>query len=163
MRFSTFMYRPFEQQPSQASLRSERDVSQLVVKKAHGGVSRVRGRRWRSGPHAVGDSQEGKSIVLGVVVQFIARPGMRAALAAHLAESAVAARDEPGTILFTVAISPTEPDVVWAYEVYADEAAQKAHESTSQYAAARRKTGDLLGAEPHASPLSDVVGKGVPS
>ena len=97
----------------------------------------------------------------GVMIKFNAQPGRGDALADHLAQSADLAQDEPGTELWIVHRSPTDPDTVWVYEVYASDAARAAHEATDAYQKAREGTGALLGGPPEVIPLIPVGGKGL--
>ena len=98
---------------------------------------------------------------VGVLLKFIAKPGMKAALEAHLIEQAGIAGGEPGTLCFVVHASPIEPDAVFLYEAYVNEGAKALHESASTYAAVREKTGHLTVGHPVAIPLLPLKGKGL--
>ena len=98
---------------------------------------------------------------VGVVIRFKAQPGRAGELSRHLLASAPAGADESGTLVWTVHSSAAEPDEVWVYEVYADRAAQEAHEATPAYSAAREKTGDFLAGPPEVFPLLPLGGKGL--
>lgn len=51
--------------------------------------------------------------------------------------AAASVRDEPGCLVFDVLHDRSEPDLVWLYEVYVDEAAFEAHMRTPHYLASR--------------------------
>jgi quinol monooxygenase YgiN len=66
---------------------------------------------------------------IGVLIHFVAKPGQRDALAAHLLQAASGYAAEQGTELFTISLSPGHDDEVVVFETYRDEAAKRAHES----------------------------------
>lgn len=84
----------------------------------------------------------------GVMIKMRAQTGKRDALAAHVTETMQLAMREPGTLSWTVHLSPVEADVVWLYEVYADEEARRAHETSAGYTTAKAQTGALLAGPP---------------
>ena len=98
---------------------------------------------------------------IGAIIKMTARAGEREALVARLLKTAEAAQGETGAEIFTVSVSPDEPDVVWIYESYTDEAAQQAHKSSETYAASRQKTDAMLSAAPETFPLVPMGGKGL--
>jgi quinol monooxygenase YgiN len=51
--------------------------------------------------------------------------------------AAASVRDEPGCLVFDVLRDRSDPDLVWLYEVYTDEAAFEAHMRTSHFLASR--------------------------
>lgn len=73
----------------------------------------------------------------GVMLKLVAQSGKRDELVAHLMATVEGFRAETGLELWVINLSPTEPDAVWIYEVYADQAAKEAHEAPACYAAAR--------------------------
>jgi quinol monooxygenase YgiN len=94
-----------------------------------------------------------------VFIKFIAQPGKRDALVAHLTSVGKASEAEIGTEAFSVHISPIDSNAVFVYELYTDAKAKEAHESTSSYAFARAKTGEMLAGPPEVFPLIAVGGK----
>jgi quinol monooxygenase YgiN len=98
---------------------------------------------------------------IGVVIAFKAKPGQRDALANHLSSAAQSYRDEVGTELFIVSLSPVDPDSVIVFEVYASEAAKAAHEAAPGYATIRAGTGVFLAGAPKITPLITIGGKGL--
>jgi quinol monooxygenase YgiN len=95
------------------------------------------------------------------MIKFIAAPGKRDELAQHLSQTAQLWQSEPGTLLWTVHLSPIEPESVWVYEVYSSPEAKAAHETGDAYAAARAGTNALLGGPPEVFPLIPLGGKGL--
>ena len=53
------------------------------------------------------------------------------------ANAAASVRDEPGCLTFDVMRDRSDPDLVWLYEVYVDEAAFEAHTRTAPFLASR--------------------------
>lgn len=51
--------------------------------------------------------------------------------------AASSVRDEPGCLVFDVVRDRNDPDLVWLYEVYTDEAAFEAHMLTAHFLASR--------------------------
>ena len=51
--------------------------------------------------------------------------------------AASSVRDEPGCLVFDVVRDRSDPDLVWLYEVYTDEAAFEAHLLTAHFLASR--------------------------
>jgi quinol monooxygenase YgiN len=98
---------------------------------------------------------------IGVVITFKAKPGERDALANHLSSAAQSYRDEAGTELFIVSLSPVDSDSVIVFEVYASEAAKAAHEAVPGYPTIRAGTGAFLAGAPKITPLISVNGKGL--
>ncbi len=96
---------------------------------------------------------------IGVFLQFRAKPGMRNELAIHLVQASESYADEAGTEVFTIHVSPVEPDTVLVYERYRDAQAKETHESAPGYAAIRDKTDTFLAGPPLALPLLYVGGK----
>lgn len=64
----------------------------------------------------------------GGFVKLVARPGGKSALLDFLRwDAEVTKAQEPGTLRFDIWESTNEPDVVYLYEAYVDEAAFAAH------------------------------------
>ena len=66
----------------------------------------------------------------GHIARFRARPGQRDALMDALRFMFEQVKEEPGTLLYMMHASASEPDVVWFYERYADAAAFEHHRTT---------------------------------
>ncbi|MCY1283717.1 (4S)-4-hydroxy-5-phosphonooxypentane-2,3-dione isomerase [compost metagenome] len=66
------------------------------------------------------------------------KPGsLDAFMAAMRINAAASVRDEPGCLVFDVLQDRSDPDLVWLYEVYVDEAAFEAHMRTAHFLASR--------------------------
>lgn len=66
------------------------------------------------------------------------KPGSLEAFMEAMRINAVASvRDEPGCLVFDVLRDRSDPDRVWLYEVYTDEAAFEAHMQTPHFLASR--------------------------
>jgi quinol monooxygenase YgiN len=79
--------------------------------------------------------------------RFAAKDGLAGKVRAALEEAAVTAAAEPGTLLYLIHDSQTEPDTIWMYELYASAEAQAAHSGSEATARLRAAVADLL-AEP---------------
>jgi quinol monooxygenase YgiN len=97
----------------------------------------------------------------GVIITFKAIEGQRDALAKHLLDAAHSYSGEMGTELFTVNLSPVDPDAVIVFETYASDAAKTAHEAAPGYGIIRAKMGSFLAGPPQIVPLLPVGGKGL--
>ena len=79
--------------------------------------------------------------------RFAAKEGLAGKVREALEDAAVAAAAEPGTLLYLIHDSQTEPDTIWMYELYASLEAQAAHSGSEATARLRAAVADLL-AEP---------------
>jgi quinol monooxygenase YgiN len=65
---------------------------------------------------------------IAVFAKLVARPGQGAELLEALGPLIRSAmEDEPGTEVYAVHLDPDDGDVVWFYEIFADQAAVEAH------------------------------------
>ncbi|AYC32122.1 antibiotic biosynthesis monooxygenase [Pseudomonas cavernae] len=62
---------------------------------------------------------------------------LEAFMAAIRINATASVRDEPGCLVFDVLQDRSDPDLVWLYEVYVDEAAFEAHMRTPHFLASR--------------------------
>lgn len=69
-----------------------------------------------------------------LLVRLTANKGMRPALLDLLNTYADGLAEEPGTELFIVSMDPDDENIVWLYEIFADEDAENAHRSSSGFA-----------------------------
>lgn len=95
----------------------------------------------------------------GHIVRFMARPGQRDALVAALRPMFETVTREPGTLLYMMHTSASEPDAVWFYERYADKAAFELHRTTAAHDAALAAIGPLLARPPEIHYLNLVASK----
>lgn len=79
-------------------------------------------------------------------IRLTARPGRRDELLGLFHELAVAAADEPGTLVYTFSTVDAEPDMVVTFELFADAAAVEAHKAAG---AVRRVVPQLDGLVAH--------------
>jgi len=70
---------------------------------------------------------------LALAVTWEAKPGEEDAVAALLGQMAQAVRAEPGTLLFWPHRSASDARLFFLYELFADEAAFKAHQETAHF------------------------------
>jgi quinol monooxygenase YgiN len=98
---------------------------------------------------------------VSLLIKFTAKPGMRDALIDLFRSLVTTVNSEAGTIDWAVHISPIEPDAVWLYEVYQDQAAMDLHNSTEINAQAKVKIGELTTGRPEVFPLIPMAGKGL--
>ncbi|WP_285961005.1 putative quinol monooxygenase [Pseudomonas tohonis] len=73
------------------------------------------------------------------------KPGsLDAFMDAMRVNAAASVRDEPGCLVFDVVRDRSDPDLVWLYEVYTDEAAFDAHMDTPHFLASRPLVNPLI-------------------
>jgi quinol monooxygenase YgiN len=97
------------------------------------------------------------------VVKLTAAEGKRDEALAVLGKLVDAAQGEPGTVQYVMHTDSTDPNAIWFYEVYADEAAFQAHAGSSAMAEAMGALGGLLGGPPDMRKLEVVAHKGFPA
>ncbi|MDQ6649213.1 MAG: antibiotic biosynthesis monooxygenase [Actinomycetota bacterium] len=79
---------------------------------------------------------------VAVVAKIMAQDGRRDEVLAVLRRIVEAADEEPGTEVYAVNTQDDEPNVIWIYELYADQAARESHgasETMKQVGAAVRE------------------------
>ena len=85
---------------------------------------------------------------VSVIAKLVAKAGKRDELVEQLGKLVTAAGDEPGTLVYSLNLSTTEPDVVYFFEMYADQDAFAVHGKSDAFKAAGAGIGPLLGARP---------------
>lgn len=100
---------------------------------------------------------------VSVIAKITALPGMRDEMVTVLSDVATAAQDEPGTELYAMNLDKSDENVIWFYEVYADEAALAAHSGSEAMKAAGAKLRDKAAGRPELMVCELVTGKNVPS
>jgi quinol monooxygenase YgiN len=100
---------------------------------------------------------------VAVVAKITALPGLRDEVVSVLSEVVEATKSEPGTLLYAMNVDKTEADVIWFYEVYADDAAFAAHAGSEAMKAAGGKLRDKAAGRPELHFLDLVGGKGMPA
>ena len=100
---------------------------------------------------------------IAVVVKITAAPGKRDEVADSLGNMFSAVEGEEGTLLYILNEDLGNPDVLWMYEYYADQAAFDAHASSPAMAELLGSLGgDLMGAPPELIMANPIKAKGVP-
>ena len=83
-----------------------------------------------------------------LMVRLTANDGMRPALLDLLNTYADGLAEEPGTELFIVSMDPGDANIVWLYEIFADEDAEIAHRASDGFAALMAAMPPLLDGPP---------------
>ena len=96
----------------------------------------------------------------GHVARFAIQPGRRADAIEVLRPMFDQVENEPGTLLYMMHISLKEPDVIWFYEHYQDEAAFTAHTSSATHHDVLEKLIPLLSGDVDVVFLELVAAKG---
>lgn len=98
----------------------------------------------------------------GHVVRFAILPGRRDEALDVLRPMFDQVEEEPGTLLYMMHVSTEEPDVIWFYERYEDEAAFEAHVGSPTHHDVVEKLTPLLDGSVDVSYLELVAAKGWP-
>ena len=83
-----------------------------------------------------------------LMVRLTTNAGMRPALLDLLNTYADGLAEEPGTELFIVSMDPGDANIVWLYEIFADEDAENAHRASEGFAALMAAMPPLLDGPP---------------
>ena len=83
-----------------------------------------------------------------LMVRLTANEGMRPALLDLLNTYANGLAEEPGTELFIVSMDPDDANIVWLYEIFADEDAENAHRSSTGFGVLMNAMPPLLNGPP---------------
>lgn len=83
-----------------------------------------------------------------LMVRLTANAGMRPALLDLLNTYADGLAEEPGTELFIVSMDPGDANIVWLYEIFADEDAENAHRASDGFAVLMAAMPPLLDGPP---------------
>ncbi|HZP14289.1 MAG TPA: putative quinol monooxygenase [Nocardioides sp.] len=97
-----------------------------------------------------------------VIAKITCQPGKRDEVLGVFADLVKAVNDEPGTLIYAMNTDKADPDVVWFYELYTDDAALAAHSGSEAMKAVGPKLGGLLTGRPELFFLEAVDGKGLP-
>jgi quinol monooxygenase YgiN len=98
---------------------------------------------------------------VAVVARLTANDGQRDALAAALQAAVDTAAGESGTIYYILHEDPADEQVLWMYEMYADQAALEHHASSEGYKALGPAIRPYLAARPELNFLKPIGGKGL--
>ena len=98
------------------------------------------------------ESTEPRSALLpgrrSLMVRLTCNEGMRPALLDLLNTYANGLAEEPVTEMFIVALDPDDANVVWLYEIFADEEAENAHRASAGFQNLMQAMPPMLGAPP---------------
>ena len=100
---------------------------------------------------------------VAVIAKITALPGKRDEVVAVLNGVVAATQDEPGTLLYAMNVDKVDEDVIWFYEVYADDAALAAHGGSEAMKAAGGQLRDKAAGRPELHVVELVGGKGLPA
>jgi quinol monooxygenase YgiN len=81
---------------------------------------------------------------IAFVVRLTAAEGRRDEAVATLGKLVEAAESEPGTLQYVLHTDTADPDVIWFYELYADQAGFEAHATSTTMAHVMGSLGGLL-------------------
>lgn len=99
---------------------------------------------------------------LGVLVRIAAVAGGRPALAEALADLRQEAEREAGTLLYHLFADAGDPDLLWAFHLYADQAAFEVHRGSATLKAVQTRIRPLLAYPYEVRKLAPIAGKGLP-
>jgi quinol monooxygenase YgiN len=93
----------------------------------------------------------------GAILQLTAQDGKRDELLRVLTNYVNTLDGEPGTTLFAAAADPSDDDLVWVWEEFADAAAVRDHFEHDFFRALQLELGDLLAGPAAVRPLAPFV------
>lgn len=99
---------------------------------------------------------------IAVLAKVTAKEGQRDALIEAFAPVQQAVDAEEGTLVYAMHTSTDEPDVVWFYELYADQEAFTAHGKSEAMKAAGPSLAPLMAGRPELFILDPKRTKGLP-
>ena len=80
-------------------------------------------------------------------VKLTAQPGQRDQVVAAFDRMLVSVAEEPGTEVYSIHLDDADEDVVWIFEMYADQDALATHSSSPAMATLITEIGPLLGGD----------------
>jgi quinol monooxygenase YgiN len=99
---------------------------------------------------------------LAVIAKITALPGKRDEIVEVLRDVVSATDSEPGTLVYSMNVDKGDENVIWFYELYADEAALAAHGGSEAMKAAGGRLRDKAAGRPELIMLDLVQAKGLP-
>lgn len=90
---------------------------------------------------------------IGMLVRVVAKEGMRPAMLELLNTYADGLASEAGTEVYLMSTDPQNADIVWLYEVFKDQAAQAAHQSSDGFVRLMETMPELLAEPPAILPM----------
>lgn len=98
---------------------------------------------------------------VAVVAKIPAAPGRRDELIAALQIGLETVEGETGTLQYVLHEDAADPDIVWFYEVYADQEALMAHGTSDAFKALGVAMKPFMGGRPELTFLKPLGGKGL--
>jgi len=98
---------------------------------------------------------------VSIIAKITAQPGRRDEVAAVLSGVLTHANEEPGTLAYSLHADGADDDVLWMYELYADQQALTDHSQTETFKALGGAVGALLAGRPELHFAVPVGGKGL--
>jgi quinol monooxygenase YgiN len=98
---------------------------------------------------------------VSVMAKLTAAPGKRDELAEALRALTANADTEPGTIAYSLHADNADANVLWMFELYADDAALATHGSSDVFKAAGKTLAPFLAARPELNFCKPLHGKGL--
>ena len=98
---------------------------------------------------------------VSIIAKIPAAPGKRDELIEALQQGLATAESEPGTLRYIMHADVKDPDVVWFYELYEDQAAATAHGTSDGMKAMGAALAPLLAGRPELTFLTPLGGKGL--
>ena len=97
---------------------------------------------------------------VSVVARITAKEGRRDDVVAILSRMVTATESEPGTLAYSMHADNAEPETVWFFEVYTDEAALAAHGGSDTMKAVGAELRDLVASRPEVHVCTPLGAKG---
>lgn len=101
-------------------------------------------------------------MAVSVVARITAKEGRRNEVVAVLSKLVAATESEPGTLAYSMHADDAEPDTVWFFELYADQAALAAHGASDTMKAVGTELRDLVAGRPELHVCTPLGAKGSP-
>lgn len=98
--------------------------------------------------------------VIAVIAKLPCQPGTRDQVAAGMQAMLDHVESEPGTLRYLMLEDSADPDVLWMYEEYADQAALDAHSTSEAMQQLIGAIGSHLAGRPELTMTTRVGGKG---
>ncbi len=97
---------------------------------------------------------------VAIIAKIPAQPGRRDELVAVLQQALANAENEEGTLTYILHEDANDSDLVWFYEVYADQAAFEAHGRSEGMKAIGLAAREFAAGRPELTTLKPIGGKG---
>lgn len=98
---------------------------------------------------------------IAVLAKITAKEGQRDALVAEFEKLLGAVESEEGTLIYALHTAADDPDVVWFYELYADQESLATHGKSEAMKAAGPSLGPLMAGRPELIMLNPHAAKGI--